>query len=50
MTKEDAIMLKGLGVDIIGIRSAVCEGKDRVQGKITKEKVKEFVNYVKGSK
>jgi uncharacterized protein (UPF0264 family) len=48
VTKEDALILKKTGVDIIGVRSAVCEGKNRIEGKITEEKVKEFVNYVKG--
>jgi hypothetical protein len=47
VTKEDALMLKKIGVDIIGIRSAVCEGKDRVEGKITAEKVREFIDFVK---
>jgi uncharacterized protein (UPF0264 family) len=40
--KEHLRTLKEIGVDIIGIRGAVCENNDRLHGNITYEKIKEF--------
>jgi uncharacterized protein (UPF0264 family) len=35
-----------LGTDIIGVRGAVCSKKDRLAGKLEKEKVATFVNQI----
>jgi hypothetical protein len=47
--KEDIPLLWRLNVDIIGVRTAVCEGPDRVSGRISKRKVQELVNVIKQS-
>jgi uncharacterized protein (UPF0264 family) len=39
--------LYSLDADIIGVRGAVCSKKDRLNGKLEKEKVTEFVNALK---
>jgi uncharacterized protein (UPF0264 family) len=36
----------GLGADIIGVRGAVCAKKDRIAGKIQKEKVAELAEEI----
>ena len=38
--------LKKLNADIVGVRGAVCTERDRIHGKIEKEKVKEFKQHL----
>lgn len=47
--KEDIPLLLRLNADIVGVRTAVCEGPDRVSGRISKRKVQELVNIIKQS-
>ncbi|MCW4005587.1 MAG: hypothetical protein NWF04_03175 [Candidatus Bathyarchaeota archaeon] len=49
LKKEQLLVLCGLGVDVIGLRGAACEGEDRVVGRITQEKVRELVKTVKAA-
>ena len=44
LDKKDISRIATLGADIVGVRGAVCTKKDRLNGKLEKEKVKEFVN------
>ncbi len=44
--KQDIHRVWDLGVDIIGVRGAVCTKKDRVAGKIEKEKVTELAEEI----
>lgn len=41
--KENLSLIRNLGVDVVGIRGAACEGSNR-QGKITRERVQELIN------
>jgi (5-formylfuran-3-yl)methyl phosphate synthase len=50
LKKENLPALCGLSVDIIGVRGAACTGGDRVNGRITKEKVAELVQIVHKAK
>ena len=50
LKKENLPALCGLGVDIIGVRGAACTGGDRVNGRITMEKVAELVQIVHKAK
>jgi uncharacterized protein (UPF0264 family) len=45
--KEDIPILLRLNVDIIGVRTAACEGLDRVSGRISRKKVRELVDIIK---
>jgi uncharacterized protein (UPF0264 family) len=36
-----------MGADIAGVRGAVCTNSDRVNGSISKEKVRELVSLIK---
>jgi hypothetical protein len=47
LRKEDVPALAKLGVDIIGVRAAACDGKDRINGHITRVRVRELVDAVK---
>jgi uncharacterized protein (UPF0264 family) len=47
LKKEDIPRVYALGADIVGVRGAACTQGDRVNGRITKEKVKELVETVK---
>lgn len=44
---NDAIKLKEMGVDIAGVRGAVCTNGDRMKGSISEAKVRELVALVK---
>jgi uncharacterized protein (UPF0264 family) len=44
--KQDVHRVHGLGADIIGVRGAVCAKKDRIAGKIQKEKVAELAEEI----
>jgi (5-formylfuran-3-yl)methyl phosphate synthase len=49
LKKERLPLFCGLGVDIIGVRGAACVGGDRVNGRITKEKVSELAQIVRNA-
>jgi uncharacterized protein (UPF0264 family) len=44
---QDIQRVYSLGADIIGVRGAVCAKKDRVAGKLEREKVTEFVEEIR---
>jgi hypothetical protein len=44
---DDVLKLKEMGADIAGVRGAVCTNSDRVNGSISKEKVRELVSLIK---
>jgi hypothetical protein len=44
---EDVLKLKEMGADIAGVRGAVCTNGDRMNGSISKEKVRKLVSLVK---
>ena len=46
LEKRDILRISDLGADIIGVRGAVCTNKDRVAGRIQKEKVMEFAKEI----
>jgi uncharacterized protein (UPF0264 family) len=46
ITKEHLAQLMVIRPDIIGVRGAVCEAKDRVRGKMTKELIQDFLSTV----
>jgi uncharacterized protein (UPF0264 family) len=43
---EHLPVLSGLGVDVVGLRSAACTGGDRIKGHVTEEKVRKLVKFV----
>jgi uncharacterized protein (UPF0264 family) len=47
LKKEDLSVVHDLGADVAGLRGAACTLSDRVNGRITKEKVRELVEIVK---
>jgi uncharacterized protein (UPF0264 family) len=47
LKKEDLPVVHDLGADVAGLRGAACTLSDRVNGRITKEKVRELVEIVK---
>ena len=47
LKKIDFQKIKILGPDIIGIRGAACTNNDRFEGKITRNRVKEIVDFFK---
>ena len=47
LKKEDLPFLQSIGADVVGLRSAVCTGGDRVYGRITRESVVELVQVIK---
>ena len=49
-SKEDLKKIALLDVDVVGLRGAACTNGDRVNGKITKEKVRELANIIKEAK
>ena len=46
LDKQDIPRVYHLGADIIGVRGAVCTRKDRLGGKLEREKVIEFANEI----
>jgi len=46
ITKEHLDALQAIGPDIIGVRGAVCESRDRVRGRMTKELIQDFLSAV----
>jgi uncharacterized protein (UPF0264 family) len=50
LLKEDLPVINALGADVVGLRGAACTLSDRVNGRITREKVRELVDAVKGTK
>jgi uncharacterized protein (UPF0264 family) len=47
LDKQDIPRVHNLGADIIGVRGALCTHKDRVAGKLEKEKVVEFTEEIR---
>jgi len=47
LQKEDLPVVYALGADVVGLRGAACTQSDRVNGQITREKVRELVEVVK---
>ncbi len=47
LKKEELSTVNALGADVAGLRSAACSLSDRVNGQITREKVRELVEIVK---
>lgn len=47
LQKEDLPAVYALGADVAGVRSAACTLSDRVNGQITKQKVRELVEAIK---
>jgi uncharacterized protein (UPF0264 family) len=47
LKKEDLPVVYSVGADVVGLRGAACSLSDRVNGRITKEKVQELVDIVK---
>jgi uncharacterized protein (UPF0264 family) len=47
LQKEDLTVVHALGADVAGLRGAACTFSDRVNGTITREKVRELVEVVK---
>jgi uncharacterized protein (UPF0264 family) len=47
LQKEDLPEIYALGADVVGLRSAACTLNDRVNGRITREKVQELAEIVK---
>jgi uncharacterized protein (UPF0264 family) len=47
LQKEDLPVAYALGADVVGVRGAACTLSDRVNGQITREKVREIVEVVK---
>ena len=47
--KEDLIPLIKIHPDIIGVRSAICESSDRLNGQIQSAKIKEFIQILKNN-
>ncbi len=47
LKKEDLPAVHALGADVVGLRGAACTSSDRVNGRITSEKVRELVEVVK---
>jgi uncharacterized protein (UPF0264 family) len=47
LQKEDLPMVHVLGADVIGLRGAACTLSDRVNGRITREKVRQLVEVVR---
>jgi uncharacterized protein (UPF0264 family) len=47
LQKEDLPVVYALGADVVGLRGAACTFSDRVNGQITREKVRELVEVVK---
>lgn len=45
--QEDLPILKKLNPDIIGVRGALCENSDRLNGQIKSEKIEQFAHIVK---
>jgi len=48
LRKEQISLVRELEADIVGLRGAACTGGDRVNGRITRETVREIANVVKG--
>jgi uncharacterized protein (UPF0264 family) len=49
LKKEDLPLVHALGADVVGLRGAACTLSDRVNGEITREKVRELVEVVKSA-
>jgi uncharacterized protein (UPF0264 family) len=47
LRKEDIPIICALDADVVGVRGAVCTLSDRVNGQITREKVRELVEVVR---
>jgi uncharacterized protein (UPF0264 family) len=47
LKKEDLLAVQSLGADVAGLRGAACTNGDRVNGEITREKVRELVKVVR---
>ncbi len=47
LKKEDLLAVQSLGADVAGLRGAACTNGDRVNGEITREKVRELVEVVR---
>lgn len=47
LDKQDIPRLHNIGTDIIGVRGALCTNKDRLSGKLEKEKIVEFTEEIR---
>jgi uncharacterized protein (UPF0264 family) len=47
LQKEDLPLVHASGADVVGLRGAACTLSDRINGRITREKVRELVEVVK---
>ena len=47
LRKEDLPVVYSLGADVVGVRGAACTQNDRVNGQITRKKVRELVEVIK---
>jgi uncharacterized protein (UPF0264 family) len=47
LKKEDLPAVHALGADVAGLRGAACTHSDRINGRITREKVRELFEIVK---
>jgi uncharacterized protein (UPF0264 family) len=47
LRKEDLLVVYSLGADAVGVRGAACTQNDRVNGQITRKKVRELVEVIK---
>ena len=47
LQKKDLPLVHALGADVVGLRGAACTLSDRVNGEITREKVRELVEVLK---
>ncbi len=47
LKKEDLPVVHALGADVVGLRGAACTLSDRVNGRVTREKVRELVEVVR---
>jgi uncharacterized protein (UPF0264 family) len=50
LDKDDIPRVLSLGADVIGVRRAVCSGRDRLKGEIQRKAVKEFAEAIDACK
>jgi uncharacterized protein (UPF0264 family) len=47
LRKEDLAAVQASGADVVGMRSAACDNGDRLNGRVTREKVRELAEIIK---
>jgi hypothetical protein len=50
LSKEDLPMISTLGTDVVGLRGAACTDKDRVNGRLNREMVRELAEIINKSR